>query len=136
MLKLLKYVFIFIVLTATAETLLHQYTASKVDEKIMQSVKNGNAELPRMINDNIRAEKIEYSNHVVRFYASVIGTREIFDDEKSKFEGFIREKYCTGNMNLYAKANVAVAYSISYTSAGYGNTGWEFKITPDSCRSI
>jgi hypothetical protein len=87
----------------------------------------------RMANDVVRADKMEYSNHVVRFYATVIGTREIYDDEKSGFEDNIHERYCTGNLNLYAKAKVSVAYSIKYTSAAYGNTGWEFKVAPEDC---
>ena len=48
MLKLLKYVFIFIILSATAQTLFQQYVASNVDKKILQSIEEGNAELPSL----------------------------------------------------------------------------------------
>ncbi|HEY6096332.1 MAG TPA: hypothetical protein VIU93_15435 [Gallionellaceae bacterium] len=133
MLKLLKYFLIFVILSVTVRTLMQKFFESNADEKIIQSVKDGNTQLPKMMNEFVRADKLEYSDRVVRFYATVIGTREIFDKDKSSFEDLMRGNYCAGNMNLYARANVSIAYVIKYTSAIYGDTEWDFKITPASC---
>lgn len=125
-------IFVLIVVPVT-KTLADMYVKNKVEVEIAKSVEEGRKGLPKLIDNAIRIDNISYSNRVVRFDAVVLAQTEIDDGRKAVFQNGIKERYCHGGMQPYAKANVAVEYSIKFESVFYKNIEWLFKVAPADC---
>jgi len=128
MLRSLRNILVIVVVVGVSQSLVRSYGERKRDRDIAQAVDNGNAKLPVVVGGNIRLEKLEYSNRVVRFSAVSLGDNGISQRGKDAFEQGVKEMYCQGGMKAFSAAKVAVEYSIK--------TPFEtvaFSITPDKC---
>ena len=129
MLRGLRNILILIVVVAVIQSLLRSYGESKRDHAIAQAVEAGNAKLPMVIGGRIRAEKIEYANHAVRFYAVYLGDETISQPEKDAFAQGVKQVYCQGGMKAFSDAKVAIEYSIKTQLETV-----PVSLTPDECR--
>ena len=128
MLRSIRNILVIVVVVGVIQSLIHFYGERKRDREIAQAVENGNAKLPVVVGGNIRVEKLEYSNRVVRFFAVFLGDDGVSQRAKDAFEQGMTQMYCQGGMKAFSAAKVAVEYSIK--------TQFEtvaFSITPDKC---
>ncbi len=125
-------IFVFIVVPIM-KVLADNYAQNKLDADVAKSVEEGRKELPKIINNAIRVDNISYANRTVRYEAVVLAKTDIDDSRKAAFQDGIKEMYCHGGMQPYARANVSVEYSIRFESVFYKNIEWPFKLVPADC---
>jgi hypothetical protein len=128
MLRGIRNILIFVVVVAVIQSLIQVYGERKRDRGIAQAVENANAKLPLVVGGHIRVEKVEYSNHAVRFFAVFLGDDGVSQREKETFEQGITQVYCHGGMKAFSDAKVAVEYSIKTQLETVA-----LSITPDKC---
>lgn len=129
MLRGLRNILLLIVVVAAIQGIVQRYGEGRRDRAIAQSVEQLNARLPTVVGDRVRVDKAEYSNHTVRYFAVVLGDREVTQSDKDAFEQGITEGYCRGAMKKLSDAKVTLEYSIK--------TRFEpisLSVTPDRCR--
>lgn len=110
-----------------------KFIQRRVDAKITESIEQARKELPKVIGDAIRLDNISYANRTVHYDAVVLANANIDDSRKAAFQTALKEKYCQGNMQLYAKAGVSVEYAITFESVFYKTIEWDFKAVPADC---
>lgn len=87
------------------------FRASSVKNKeqdITKILKDVNEKLPQTVG-NLRMEKVEYSNHVLRYSGTVLGGQGLRKEMKDEFERQFKVFYCQNK--AFKDANVGVEYS-------------------------
>ena len=128
MLRRIRNILIIVVVVAVIQSLIQSYGERKRDRAIAQAVENGNAKLPVVVGGRIRVDKVEYSNHTVRYFAVFLGDDGVSRREKDAFEQEMTQAYCQGRMKAFSDAKVAVEYSIKTQLETLA-----LSITPDKC---
>ncbi len=128
MLRTLRNILIFIVVVSVIKALMHSYGERKRDRDIARAVENGNAQLPMVVGGRVRVDKMEYSDHTVRYFAVLLGDDEITQSQKDAFTQGITQLYCHDKMKVFADAQVAVEYSIKTQLETVA-----LSVTPDKC---
>ena len=107
------------------------------DARIQRSVADENAGLPKMLNEEIREDKIQYANHVVHIYDTIVSAGEVAPEQERQIESSMQESYCAGQpdtIGMYYRYNVALAYTVTSPDPILGDTHWDFEFTPQSCK--
>jgi hypothetical protein len=124
MLRTIRNLLILVVVVAVMKTIIQHSGESK----IAKAVEKANATMPIVVGGRIRVEKVEYSNHAVRYSAVFLGDETISQREKDAFEQGITQAYCHGGMKAFSDAKVAIEYSIKTRDDTVA-----LSVTPDKC---
>jgi hypothetical protein len=125
MLRTLRNLVILVVVVAVTRTCIQHFG----ERKLAKAVEKANAEMPVVVDGRIRLEKIEYSNHAVRYSGAFLGDHTVSQREKDAFEQDVTQFYCHGRTKAFADAKVPLEYSIKTQTDTLA-----VSVTPDKCR--
>ena len=131
---LLIFAVLFILGKVTTELIVWN-SAKRVDKNMTRVAEEVNKMLPQT-GELLRVDKVEYSDHVMRYSGSVLATSELTNEVKTKLRAELVNLYC-GNVAL-KRANVSVEYLLtkaavaSYNDKVHTQT-WSTVVRPENC---
>ncbi len=109
------------------------YPAYKLNKEMKQAVETANANLPKVVNNVIRMEKMRYEKRVVYVPMTVLESVPVTDDDKPMLQVQMKEMYCNGKLKDFARAKVAMQFTLSFEAVHYRGVQWEFREEPGLC---
>jgi hypothetical protein len=106
---MLKKILILVVLIALGKTAVQSFSAKNIEQNMAKIMAEINGKLPRT-EGNMRLEKVEYANHVIRYSGTVLGGQGLSGEMKNDFEKQMKTIYCQNTE--FKKANVSVEFSL------------------------
>lgn len=128
-----KFFFVLFAIGGGIKVYVDYYPAWKVDWEVKRVVEQDNKQLPRVINNVMRMDKIRYEKHVVYITSTILDSVPINDDYKPKFEALLKDMYCTGMWKGYADNKVTIESTFKFEASNYRGIEWVFKDTPQTC---
>ncbi|MDQ3060742.1 MAG: hypothetical protein M3R45_14685 [Pseudomonadota bacterium] len=83
-------------------------SVKNTDKNITKILKDINEKLPQTVG-NMRMEKVDYVNHVIRYSGTVLGGQGLTEEMKDDFQKQFKVLYC--ETKAFKKANIGVDYS-------------------------
>lgn len=124
---------VFVAAVCAAGWYVNYYPAYKLDKEMKQAVETANASLPKVVGNAIRMEKMRYEKRVVFIPSTILESAPVTDGDKPMLQVQFREMYCNGNLRNFAKARVALQFTISFEAVHYRGVQWEFREEPGLC---
>lgn len=106
------------------------------DAKLRKVAEDLNAKTPMMLNPDIRLDKVEYTDKVLRYSATVMGRGvSVSDDQKYALKKEMIEAYCKKDavMQLSREAKVTVEYTYKYLATAWDYDSFTIRLNPDNC---
>ena len=102
---MLKNIIILIVLIALGKTAIQSFAAKNNEQNMAKIMAEINEKLPQT-EGNMRLEKVEYANHVIRYSGTVLGGQGLSGEMKNDFEKQMKTIYCQNTE--FKKANISI----------------------------
>lgn len=106
---MLKNIMILVVLIALGKTAIQSFAAKNNEQNMAKIMAEINGKLPQT-EGNMRLEKVEYANHVIRYSGTVLGGQGLSEEMKNDFEKQMKTIYCQNTE--FKKANISIEYSL------------------------
>ena len=135
--KLLLFFIIAVVGKVAFDRFMIHNSAAKVDENMTKIAAELNQKLP-MTQDQLRLERVEYSDRTLRYQAATLQGTELSAEAKAAMQQNLRAGYCNSNAQAIKKLGVAVEYAvrkdgIANINDKVRNETWSVKLRPQDC---
>lgn len=105
---MLKKILILGAVIILGKTAIEMSSAKNADQNMTKILKEVNEKLPQTVG-NMRMEKVDYSNHVIRYSGTVLGGQGLTEERKDELQTQLKGFYCQNK--AFKKANIGVEYS-------------------------
>jgi len=110
-------------------------SAKNTDKNMAEIIRKANEKLPQTVG-NMRMEKVDYSNQVIRYSGTVLGGQGLSEEMKDDFQKQLKGIYC--QTKAFKKANIGVEYSfrsliMKNINDKMSDETWVTSFQPENC---
>jgi len=132
---MLKKILILGAVIILGKTAIETVSAKNTEQNMTKIMKEINEKLPQTVG-NMRMEKVDYSNHVIRYSGTVLGGQGLSEGMKDDFQKQMKIVYC--QTKAFKKANIGVEYSfrsliMKNINDKLSDETWVASFQPENC---